>query len=68
MDPRGSIFGRVDFAAIAEGFGLRGANVDDMTKLPALLESFESDDRTDIWNFPMSQDIMSPHMRRLHGK
>src|SRR5207302_9924899 len=37
LDDSGAIFGRPDFAAIARGFGLRGANVSDLGQFASLM-------------------------------
>jgi acetolactate synthase-1/2/3 large subunit len=65
LDDREAIFGRPDFAAIANGFGLRGTNVADLGQLPSLLRNYEADNTADIWNFPISDQVVSPRMRRL---
>src|SRR5262249_10851576 len=38
VDDRGSAFGRADLAAIAKGFGLRGANVTEIGQIGALFD------------------------------
>ena len=40
IDDSGSIFGRTDLAAIAKGFGLRGANVTDVNQFKALFDAY----------------------------
>jgi acetolactate synthase-1/2/3 large subunit len=65
LDDREAIFGRPDFAAIANGFGLRGTNVTDLGHLPSLLRNYEAGNTADIWNFPISDQVVSPRMRRL---
>ena len=36
LDDSGAIFGRTDFGSISKGFGLRGANVTDLSQFSAL--------------------------------
>ena len=68
LDDSGAIFGRTDFASISKGFGLRGTNVTDLGQLPSLLRDYEAGDTADIWNFPISDQVVSPRMRRLNIK
>jgi len=41
IDDSGAIFGRPDFKTIAEGFGLRGATVTDVSQFKGLMEEYE---------------------------
>jgi thiamine pyrophosphate-dependent acetolactate synthase large subunit-like protein len=68
LDDSGAIFGRTDFGAIAKGFGLRGTNVTDLGQLPSLLRDYEAGNTADLWNFPISDQVVSPRMRRLNIK
>jgi thiamine pyrophosphate-dependent acetolactate synthase large subunit-like protein len=68
LDDSGAIFGRPDFAAIAQGFGLRGANVTDLGKLGALLRDYDANGAAEIWNIPISDEVTSPTMRRTKIK
>jgi thiamine pyrophosphate-dependent acetolactate synthase large subunit-like protein len=68
LDDREAIFGRPDFAAIAKGFGLRGADITDLGQLPSLLRDYEASDTAGIWNFPISDQVVSPRMRRVNVK
>ena len=68
LDPGEAIFGRADLASVAQGFGLRGANIAGLDELPALFAAHRDDDRAGIWNFPISDTVMSPTMRRAHAK
>ena len=40
VDDSGSVFGRTDFAAIAKGFGLRGASVTDIAQFGPLFDAY----------------------------
>ncbi len=64
LDDSGAIFGRTDFGAIANGFGLRGTNVTDLGRLAAMLRDYEMQDSAEIWNVPISDQVTSPTMRR----
>lgn len=57
-------FGRSDFARIAAGFGLRGATVTDLDQLPALFVAHMRAQRAEIWDIPISGDVLSPPFRR----
>ena len=51
-------------ARIAAGFGLRGASVADLGQLPALFEAHMKDDRAEIWDIPISGDVLSLPFKR----
>jgi acetolactate synthase I/II/III large subunit len=68
IDDSGAIFGRPPFEAIARGFGLRGAEVRDLSVLPALFREFEAQGETEVWNIQISDQVTAPSMRRLLKK
>jgi thiamine pyrophosphate-dependent acetolactate synthase large subunit-like protein len=72
LDDSGAIFGRTDLAAIAKGFGLRGQNVTDASQFASLLNAYEAQDTAEIWNIHVSDQVVSPNIRRQssrgHGK
>ena len=72
MDDSGAIFGRTDLAAIAKGFGLRGANITDVSQIEPLFKAYQAQDKAEIWNFQVSDKVVNPTMargvRRGHGK
>jgi acetolactate synthase I/II/III large subunit len=72
IDDTGAIFGRTDLAAIAKGFGLRGANVTDVSQFEGLFRDYEAQDKAEIWNIHVSDQVVSPNIRRQssrgHGK
>ena len=72
MDDSGSIFGRTDLAAIAKGFGLRGATVTDLGQFKSLFDAYQAQDTAELWNIHVSDRVVSPStrrgMRRGHGK
>src|SRR5258707_4775331 len=68
LDDSGAIFGRTDFGAIARGFGLRGATVEDLSQLKSLMRDFDAQGTAEIWNIPISDQVTSPTMRRLQAK
>ncbi|UYQ72002.1 thiamine pyrophosphate-binding protein [Pelagibacterium flavum] len=62
----GAVFGRPDFASIARGFGIGGQTITDLATLPALIEDFREKGGAAIWNFPISDQVISPVIRRAH--
>lgn len=64
LSDHGAIYGRTDLAAVARGFGLRGAVITDLAQVPALLAEFEQGDTAMVWDFQVSDQVMSPVMRR----
>ena len=64
VDDSGSMFGYTDFAAIAKGFGLRGANVTDVSQFKPLFEAYQAQDKAEVWNIHVSDKVVSPSTRR----
>jgi acetolactate synthase-1/2/3 large subunit len=64
-------FGRTNLAAIAKGFGLRGATVTDTAQLEPLLNAFAAQDKAELWNIHISDKVVAPNtprtMTRGHG-
>lgn len=65
IDDSAAIFGRPDFAAIAKGFGLRGATVTDVGQLKGLFEAYQAHDDTEIWDVHISDKVVSPRMKKM---
>jgi acetolactate synthase-1/2/3 large subunit len=68
IDDSGAIFGRTDFASVAKGFGLRGTNVSDLGQFASLMRDYEAQGTMEIWNIPISDQVVSPSMRRVKVK
>jgi thiamine pyrophosphate-dependent acetolactate synthase large subunit-like protein len=62
----GSVFGRPDFAAIARGFGLEGKTFRSLTDLPKLVQEFAKKGGAAVWDFHVSDRVVSPTIRRAH--
>jgi thiamine pyrophosphate-dependent acetolactate synthase large subunit-like protein len=62
----GAVFGYCDFAAIARGFGLAGKTVKDLSELPKLVTEFAATGGAAIWDFHVSDKVVSPTIRRAH--
>jgi acetolactate synthase I/II/III large subunit len=59
LDPAEAIFGRPDFAAIAKGFSLRGANINSVSDFGSLLRNYETASCAEVWNTPISDKVVS---------
>lgn len=64
MDDSAAIFGRPDFAAIAKGFGLRGATVTDVGQFEELFRAYEAQDTAEVWDIHISDQVVTPRMRK----
>ena len=68
IDDSGAIFGRPPLEAIACGFGLRGAEVRNLSEVPALFEAFSRQGETEVWNIQISDQVTAPTMRKTIAK
>jgi thiamine pyrophosphate-dependent acetolactate synthase large subunit-like protein len=68
LSDAGAVFGRPDFGAIARGFGLDGAQVSDLSALAGLVADFARRGGAVVWDFPISDQVVSPVIRRSHAK
>jgi acetolactate synthase-1/2/3 large subunit len=59
LDPSQVIFGRSDFASIAKGFGLRGANITALDQFASLFKGYEAGNTAEVWNIPISDKVVS---------
>src|SRR5690349_15329857 len=66
MPDEGSVFGYCDFAAIARGFGLPGKRITDLAELPKLVAAFAASGGAAVWDFHVSDKVVSPTIRRAH--
>lgn len=62
----GAVFGRLDLGAIARGFGVGGHRVTDLAQLPALVQDFAQTGGAAVWDFPISDLVANPVVRRAH--
>jgi acetolactate synthase-1/2/3 large subunit len=62
----GSVFGHVDFAAIARGFGIGGKTIRNLNELPKAVEEFSKSGGAAVWDFHVSDKVVSPTIRRAH--
>jgi thiamine pyrophosphate-dependent acetolactate synthase large subunit-like protein len=66
MPDDGSVFGRPDFAGIARGFGLEGKTFKSLDDLPKAVEAFGKSGGATVWDFHVSDKVLSPTIRRAH--
>jgi thiamine pyrophosphate-dependent acetolactate synthase large subunit-like protein len=66
MPEDGSVFGYCDFAGIARGFGLAGKTVKNLDDLPKLAAEFAAGGGAAVWDFHVSDKVVSPTIRRAH--
>ncbi len=62
----GSVFGHCDFAGIARGFGLPGRTFRSLDGLPQAVAEFAAGSGGAVWDFHISDKVLSPTMRRAH--
>ena len=65
LSDEGAVFGRPGFAEVARGFGLAGETVTDLARLPELVERAGRGGAV-VWDFPVSDKVFSPVIRRAH--
>ncbi len=66
LSDAGAVFGRTDLGAIARGFGIGGVRVDDLANLPGMVKDFARTGGAAVWDFPISDRVASPVIRRAH--
>jgi thiamine pyrophosphate-dependent acetolactate synthase large subunit-like protein len=66
MPEDGSVFGYCDFAGIARGFGLQGKTFKKLDELPKLIAEFAAGGGAAVWDFHVSDKVLSPTIRRAH--
>jgi thiamine pyrophosphate-dependent acetolactate synthase large subunit-like protein len=64
LNDHGAIFGRGSLSNIAKGFGLHGATVTSLDQVAGLLEEFKATRHPTLWDFHISDRVVSPMMRR----
>jgi acetolactate synthase I/II/III large subunit len=62
----GSVFGYCDFAGIARGFGLAGETFTSLDSLPKRVAEFGRSGGAAVWDFHVSDKVVSPTIRRAH--
>ncbi|MEM9715255.1 MAG: thiamine pyrophosphate-binding protein [Pseudomonadota bacterium] len=62
----GAVFGRPDFAAIAQGFGFTGRTVTELSGLDQDFTSFRDSKRPALWDLHISDQVASPQIMAAH--
>jgi thiamine pyrophosphate-dependent acetolactate synthase large subunit-like protein len=65
-DPKESIHGRGDIAAIARGFGLRGEKINSLNRFKELFAKHETEGQAELWDLHVDDRIPSAPYRRIH--
>ena len=65
-DPKESIHGRGDIAAIARGFGLRGEKITTLNRFEDLFAAHERAGQSELWDLHVDDRIPSAPYRRIH--
>lgn len=66
LSDAGAVFGHTDLAAIARGFGIKGARLDDLAALPGRIAEFAGQGGAMLLDIPISDHVASPAIRRAH--
>lgn len=66
MPDEGSGFGYCDFAAIGRGFGVPGKTFKSLDNLPNMVSELAKTGGPAIWDFHVSDKVVSPTIRRAH--
>ncbi len=64
MDVSSAVFGRPNFEAIAQAFGLRGATITDLGQFKGLMKEYERHDTAELWDVHVTDQIPTPPMAR----
>lgn len=68
LSTEGAVFGRIDLARIARGFDIAGTRVTELDQLPAMVAEFIENGGAAVWDFPISDKVANPVVRRAHPK
>jgi thiamine pyrophosphate-dependent acetolactate synthase large subunit-like protein len=68
LPEEGSVFGYCDFAGIARGFGLAGKTFKTLDGLPKLVAELGAGGAAAVWDFHVSDKVVSPTIRRAHPR
>jgi thiamine pyrophosphate-dependent acetolactate synthase large subunit-like protein len=66
MPEEGSVFGYCDFGGIARAFGLAGKTFNKLDDLPKAVAEFAASGGAAVWDFHVSDKVLSPSIRRAH--
>lgn len=66
VDPSGAMHGRGDIAAVATGFGLRGATVNALGRMEGLFREHRAANTAGLWDIHTDDTVVSRAYRRIH--
>lgn len=66
LGEQGAVFGHTDLGSIARGFGVQGEIVEDLQSIDAMALSLGKDSGAAVWDFHVSDQVVSPVIRRSH--
>lgn len=61
----GAVFGKSNLENIGQGFGLLSKKINKLEDIKIAFEEFQKSNKSAIWDIPISDNILSPVMRRL---
>lgn len=62
----GSLFGRTDFAALAEGFGISGKRLTNLANMRDLFTEYQNASAPTVWDVPISDLVVSPVIKKAY--
>lgn len=65
---QGAVFGHDDLAAIARGFGIDGVRIVTTDQINDQLQRFMANDTAAVWDFHVSDRVVSPVLRQPNAK
>ena len=66
LNEDGAVFGYSNFADIAAGFGVDGVQVKELDSLPSQVQALTHRGGPAVWDFHVSDQVVSPVIRRSH--
>ncbi|MYZ46861.1 thiamine pyrophosphate-binding protein [Propylenella binzhouense] len=68
LDDSGAVFGRPNFKALAEGFGLCGATVSEPGQFRQLFDDYQRQPLATVWDIHISDCVLTPRMRSFTAR
>jgi len=65
LSDEGAVFGKSNLENIGQGFGLQSKKITKLPDIKTAFDEFEKSEKSAIWDIPISDNILSPVMRRL---
>ncbi len=65
LSDEGAVFGKSNLDNIGKGFGLQAKKINKLEDIKKAFDEFKKTDQSMIWDIPISDNILSPVMRRL---